>query len=72
MAGFVASFRGLGEAFGSGCAERLGFLLHALEAPALRAVEVGGQDRGYLDGWLSKRTGLKVVAPDLAGQGGPE
>lgn len=34
-----------------------------------RAVEVGGQDRGYLDGWLSKRTGLKVVAPDLSGEG---
>lgn len=34
-----------------------------------RAVEVGGDDRGYLDGWLSRRTGLKIVAPDLSGQG---
>lgn len=32
-------------------------------------VEVGGGDKNYLDGWLSKRTGLKVVAPDLSGQG---
>lgn len=32
-------------------------------------VEVDGEDRGYLDGWLSKRTGLKVVAPDLSAQG---
>lgn len=32
-------------------------------------VEVGGDDKDYLDGWLSKRTGLKVVAPDLTGQG---
>ncbi|HWK65605.1 MAG TPA: anti-sigma factor [Rhizobiaceae bacterium] len=32
-------------------------------------VEVGGEDKDYLDRWLSKRTGLKVVAPDLSGQG---
>lgn len=34
-----------------------------------RAVEVGGADRPYLEGWLSKRTGLKLVAPDLTGDG---
>ena len=32
-------------------------------------VEVGGGDTDYLDAWLSKRTGLKVVSPDLSGQG---
>ena len=32
-------------------------------------VEVGGTDKPYLEGWLSKRTGLKLVAPDLADEG---
>ena len=32
-------------------------------------VEVGGTDRPYLEGWLSKRTGLKLVAPDLKSEG---
>lgn len=33
------------------------------------AVEVDGGDRDYLQRWLSKRTGLKLVVPDLAEQG---
>jgi anti-sigma factor RsiW len=33
------------------------------------AVEVAGGDRAYLERWLSKRTGLKLVAPDLTQQG---
>jgi len=33
------------------------------------AVEVSGKDRDYLVGWLSKRVGLQVVAPDLAAEG---
>jgi anti-sigma factor RsiW len=32
-------------------------------------VEVGGADRPYLENWLSKRTGLKLVAPDLQAEG---
>lgn len=32
-------------------------------------VDVSGQDRAYLEGWLSKRTGLKVIAPDLSASG---
>ncbi|MDW6021212.1 anti-sigma factor [Mesorhizobium sp. BAC0120] len=33
------------------------------------AVDVGADDRAYLEGWLSKRTGLKIIAPDLAASG---
>jgi anti-sigma factor RsiW len=32
-------------------------------------VEVSGADRSYLENWLSKRTGLKLVAPDLKAEG---
>jgi len=33
------------------------------------AVEVGSGDKYYLDSWLSKRIGMKLVAPDLAAEG---
>ena len=33
------------------------------------AVEVAGNDRDYLQRWLSNRTGLKLVVPDLSAQG---
>jgi anti-sigma factor RsiW len=33
------------------------------------AVEVEGNDRDYLQRWLSQRTGLKLVVPDLSAQG---
>ena len=33
------------------------------------AVEVGGGDKAYLDSWLSKRIGLRLVSPDLAAEG---
>jgi anti-sigma factor RsiW len=39
------------------------------DADQSHAVEVGGSDRNYLEHWLSKRTGLKLVAPDLSAQG---
>lgn len=38
-------------------------------ADQAHAVEVGGGDKHYLDSWLSKRIGMKVVAPDLAAEG---
>jgi len=34
-----------------------------------RPVEVDGSNPDYLTGWLSKRTGLKLVAPDLSNNG---
>jgi anti-sigma factor RsiW len=33
------------------------------------AVEVGADERDHLQGWLSKRTGVTLVAPDLSEQG---
>lgn len=33
------------------------------------AVEVGADDQPYLEDWLSKRTALKVIAPDLSASG---
>lgn len=43
------------------------YLTYAVNLP--RAVEVDAGDKPYLNGWLSKRVGLKVVAPDLSEQG---
>lgn len=73
VGGVAGYFAGTGLPFGDRPEEQLielaigAFATFPADLP--RAVEVGGQDRGYLDGWLSKRTGLKVVAPDLTGQG---
>jgi len=39
------------------------------DADQSHVVEVGGSDRNYLGHWLSKRTGLKLVVPDLSEQG---
>lgn len=38
-------------------------------ADPAHAVEVGASDQHYLEGWLSKRTGLKLVVPDLSAEG---
>jgi anti-sigma factor RsiW len=38
-------------------------------ADRAHAVEVGASDKSYLENWLSKRTGLKLVAPDLTAEG---
>ncbi|MEJ6781471.1 anti-sigma factor family protein [Aminobacter sp. Piv2-1] len=38
-------------------------------ADAAHPVEVSGENPDYLTGWLSKRTGLKLIAPDLATSG---
>ncbi|BCH25881.1 anti-sigma factor [Mesorhizobium sp. L-8-10] len=43
------------------------YLTYAVDQP--RAVEVDAGDKLRLDGWLSKRVGLKLVAPDLSAQG---
>ncbi len=38
-------------------------------ADRAHTVEVDGSDKSYLENWLSKRTGLKLVAPDLTAEG---
>ena len=43
------------------------YVTYAADQP--HAVEVGGGDKYYLDSWLSKRIGMKLVAPDLAAEG---
>ena len=43
------------------------YVTYAADQP--HAVEVGGDDKHYLDSWLSKRIGMKLVAPDLAAEG---
>ncbi len=43
---------------------------HAIYSAEQRhAVEVGADDRDHLLGWLSRRTGVTLVAPDLASEG---
>jgi anti-sigma factor RsiW len=45
-------------------------MAHAVYAPEVRhPVEVRSGDSQALDGWLSKRLGRKMQAPDLSGQG---
>ncbi len=43
------------------------YVTYAVNLP--HPVDVTGEDRAYLEGWLSKRTGLKVIAPDLTASG---
>lgn len=38
-------------------------------ADQAHAVEVGASDKPYLENWLSRRIGLKLVAPDLRAEG---
>jgi anti-sigma factor RsiW len=70
LAGYLAGGLPLG---GEGEGERLAddaiaaYATYAAD-PA-HAVEVAGGDRDYLQDWLSKRTGLRLVAPDLTAQG---
>ena len=43
------------------------YATYAADQP--HAVEVGGDDKHYLDDWLSKRSASTLVAPDLAAEG---
>jgi anti-sigma factor RsiW len=43
------------------------FRTYAADQP--HSVEVAGNDKLYLENWLSKRVGVNVVAPDLAADG---
>lgn len=45
----------------------IAYVTYAASQP--HAVEVDGSDRLYLESWLSKRIGVKLVAPDLAADG---
>jgi anti-sigma factor RsiW len=43
------------------------FMTYAADQP--HAVEVDGKDRQYLESWLSKRIGIKLIAPDITADG---
>jgi anti-sigma factor RsiW len=45
----------------------MAFVTYAADQP--HAVEVSGDDKAYLDTWLSQRIGVKLVAPDLDAKG---
>ncbi|MDQ6438000.1 anti-sigma factor [Mesorhizobium sp. LHD-90] len=70
-AGYFGAVGSAGDA--AGPADRLAdsaigaYVTFAVDQP--RPVEVKGVDKTYLESWLSKRTGLKLVAPDLSAQG---
>lgn len=71
LGGYLAGASGLGS--GSDPDDRMAQLAIAAHqtfaADKNRPVEVDGSDQAYLTGWLSKRTGLKLVAPDLSNNG---
>lgn len=43
------------------------YVTYAANLP--HVVDISAEDRAYLESWLSKRTGLKVIAPDLSASG---
>ncbi|MDH4985675.1 anti-sigma factor [Aminobacter anthyllidis] len=71
LGGYLAGASGIG--FGSDDDDRMAELAIAAHqtfaADKNRPVEVDGSDQAYLTGWLSKRTGLTLVAPDLTKNG---
>lgn len=71
LGGYMIGASGLG--FGPDPDDRMAELAIAAHqtfaADKNRPVEVDGSDPAYLTGWLSKRTGLKLVAPDLSNNG---
>ncbi|KQU65655.1 anti-sigma factor [Aminobacter sp. DSM 101952] len=71
LGGYLVGAGGFG--FGPDSDDRMAELAIAAHqtfaADKNRPVEVDGSDPAYLTGWLSKRTGLKLVAPDLTGNG---
>jgi anti-sigma factor RsiW len=71
LGGYLAGMSGLGVSGDSD--DRMAQLAIAAHqtfaADKNRPVEVDGSDQAYLTGWLSKRTGLRLVAPDLSNDG---
>lgn len=71
LGGYLAGANGIG--MGADSDDRMAQLAIAAHqtfaADKNRPVEVDGSDQAYLTGWLSKRTGLTLVAPDLTKNG---
>jgi anti-sigma factor RsiW len=70
MGGYLAGVGGLGlEAQADDLAEDAIAAHSIYSAEKRHAVEVGADDRDHLLGWLSNRTGLTLIAPDLVADG---
>lgn len=70
MGGYFLGATGLGDSESDDRMAELAISAHqTFAADQTRPVEVDGTDKAYLTGWLSKRTGLKLVAPDLSSYG---
>jgi anti-sigma factor RsiW len=69
--GYLAGVGGLGlEAQAEDELAEEAIAAHTIYAAEQRhAVEVGANDKDHLLGWLSKRLGLTLIAPDLAAEG---
>ncbi len=69
--GYLAGIGGLGvEAQAEDELAEEAIAAHTIYAAEQRhAVEVGASDKDHLLGWLSKRIGLTLVAPDLTAEG---
>jgi anti-sigma factor RsiW len=71
IAGYLLAASGLmrgaeeGEQFADDAI--MAFVTYAADQP--HSVEVSGDDKAYLDTWLSQRVGVKLVAPDLDAKG---
>lgn len=69
LGGYFAGASGLGSGDDDRMAELAIAAHQTFAADKNRPVEVDGSDQAYLTGWLSKRTGLTLVAPDLTKNG---
>ncbi|WP_269931536.1 anti-sigma factor family protein [Aminobacter sp. HY435] len=71
LGGYLLGTNGLGSPVGSDdrMAEQAIAAHLTFAGDKNRPVEVDGSNPDYLTGWLSKRTGLKLVAPDLSNNG---
>ena len=71
VAGYFAatSGPGTGTQAADQFAERAIDAYETYDADQPHAVEVAADDQHYLEGWLSKRIGVKLVAPNLSAEG---
>src|SRR5690606_35086848 len=69
--GYLAGRAGLGQGEPAmmQMADRAIMAHNVYAAEKLHVVEVAADQKAHLDGWLSKRIGLPLAAPDLRGHG---
>jgi anti-sigma factor RsiW len=67
--GYLAAGWTTADSIGEQFADNAIIAYETYAADQPHAVEVDSRDKAYLDGWLSKRIGLRLVSPDLAAEG---